>query len=192
MNYLYSVLLGFAMSIDCMCVGANDGIIESNMKKRKVFFIAFLFGFMQGIMPLIGYILGSFINKYIEKYIPYISFAILFILGIKSIIEAIIERRRKDKEVTNREKTLSILEIFVQSIATSIDALTIGLTFLPANDRLYPYLTFIIISIITFSLSLLTIFLGKKIGSKVEKYAPFIAGTIFILLAIKFLIQGLI
>ena len=189
MNYIYSLLTGIAMSVDCMCVSVSDGIIESNMKKPKMFFIAILFGFMQGAMPLIGFTIGSSVKGYIQKYIPYISFLILLILGLKSIIKAIIEDKKIDnKKEEVKEKHISIGEIMVQSVATSIDALTIGFAYLAYDDKMYIYLTFLIIAVITFLLSLFTVFLGRKIGDRLGKVAPFIAGIIFIALAIKFLL----
>lgn len=198
MNYIYSAFLGIAMAVDCMCVGISDGILETGMKKWKMFFIAILFGFMQGLMPLLGYLLGTLVEGYITKLIPYISFAILLILGLKAIIEAIIEQRKEKKnkeegkEVEEEKRKLKITEILVQGVATSIDAFTVGFTFISYNNNAYSFITFGIIAIITFGLTLTMIILGRKIGDKVSKYAPYISGIIFIALAIKFLVGALI
>ena len=212
MEYIYSIILGIAMAVDCMCVGISDGILENNMKKWKIFFISILFGFMQGLMPLLGYLLGNFVKTQTssfpwDKIIPYISFAILLLLGLKAIIEAVIEQRKeKKKELIGKNpdiesekksdkgeenKKLKIVEILVQSVATSIDAFTIGFTFIE-NDALYSYITFGIIAVVTFGLTITMIILGKMIGEKVSKYAPYISGVIFIALAIKFLITAIV
>jgi manganese efflux pump family protein len=199
MEYVFSAFLGVAMAVDCMCVGISDGMLETNMKKRKMFFIAILFGLMQGLMPLLGYLLGSLVQGYITNLIPYISFAILFILGAKAIIEAIIEQRKEKKNIEeNKEekevekKKLTIVEILVQSVATSIDAFAVGFTFVDRNDSLYSYISFGIIAVITFGLTITMIILGRKIGEKVSKLAPYFSGVIFIALALKFLISALI
>ena len=199
MNYIYSAFLGIAMAVDCMCVGISDGMLESNMKKRKMFFISILFGFMQGLMPLLGYLLGALVQGYITNLIPYISFAFLFILGAKAIIEAIVEQRKEKKNIEeNKEnepteqRKLKITEILVQSVATSIDAFAVGFTFVERNNPLYSFISFGIIAIITFGLTITMIILGKKIGEKVSRFAPYFSGVIFIALAFKFLISALI
>ncbi len=198
MNYIYSAFLGIAMAVDCMCVGISDGILETGMKKWKMLFIAILFGFMQGLMPLLGYLLGTLVEGYVTKFIPYISFAILLILGLKAIIETIIEQRKEkknkdlDEDVNEEKRKLKITEILIQSVATSIDAFTVGFTFISYNNNAYSFITFGIIAIITFGLTLTMIILGRKIGDKVSKYAPYISGIIFIALAIKFLVSALI
>ena len=198
MNYIYSAFLGIAMAVDCMCVGISDGILETEMKKWKMFFIALLFGFMQGLMPLLGYLLGTLVEGYVTKFIPYISFAILLILGLKAIIETIIEQRKEkknkdvDEDVEEEKRKLKITEILIQSVATSIDAFTVGFTFISYNNNAYSFITFGIIAIITSCLTLTMIILGRKIGDKVSKYAPYISGIIFICLAIKFLVSALI
>ncbi len=197
MEYLYSAFLGVAMAVDCMCVGISDGMLESNMKKWKMFFISILFGVMQGLMPLLGYLLGALVQGYITDFIPYISFAILFILGSKAIIEAIVEQRKEKKNVEENkeepveERKLKITEILVQSVATSIDAFAVGFTFVDYNNQLYSFISFAIIAVITFGLTITMIILGRKIGEKVSKLAPYFSGVIFIALALKFLISAL-
>jgi manganese efflux pump family protein len=197
MNFLDALILGISMAVDCMCVGASDGISESGMKKRKMFLIALIFGFMQGAMPTIGYFVGYLIKDYVSKYIPWIAFAILMFLGIKTIIECIIDIKKDKKEKEKNpdyvpeKKVIKISDILLQGVATSIDALTIGFIYIDKEISV-ALITFLIIGVITFALSLLTIFLGKKIGSVLQKVAPFIAGGIFILMAIKFLVSAFI
>ena len=196
MNILQTLLISVSMAVDTMCVGASDGIKESKMKVSKALFIAFVFGVFQGVMPTIGYFAGYIIKDYVSKYIPWIAFGILLFLGLKSIIEAAVdmvkERRNGSKcDVSSEGYKIGIGEILLQGVATSIDALTIG--FIYTNESIGDaLLTFLIIGIVTFGLSFLTTLLGKKIGCKLEKIAPFIAGIVFIGMAINFLVEALV
>lgn len=191
MDILQTLVLSVSMAADTMCVGASDGIKENKIGYLKIVFIAFVFAFMQFIMPVIGYFIGFSFKDYLEKYIPWIAFVILTLLGIKSLYEGIkenINRKKDNKEEKEEEKKIGILEIFIQGIATSIDALSIGFINinLSINDAM---ITFSIIGIVTFVLSFLATALGKLIGTKIEKIAPIISGLIFIALGLKFIIQ---
>lgn len=191
MDILQTLILSVSMAADTMCVGASDGIKENKIGYLKIAFIAFAFAFMQFIMPVIGYFIGFSFKDYLEEYIPWIAFVILTLLGIKSLYEGIkenINRKKDNKEEKEEEKKIGILEIFIQGIATSIDALSIGFINinLSINDAM---ITFSIIGIVTFVLSFLATALGKLIGTKIEKIAPIISGLIFIALGLKFIIQ---
>jgi len=197
MDIWQALILGVVMAVDCMCIGATDGILECKMKKRKIICIALVFGIMQGLMPTIGYFLGYAIKDYVSAYIPWIASGILFVLGAKNIIEKIVETykdkkaQKEGKEpIVCEENAIKAKDIFLQGIATSIDALTIGFLYVdkPMSESL---ITFLIITIATFVLTTITTALGKKIGDKLNKYAPYIAGVVFILLSIKFLIEGI-
>lgn len=191
MDILQTLILSVSMAADTMCVGASDGIKEYKIRYIKIAFIAFVFAFMQFIMPVIGYFIGFSFKDYLEEYIPWIAFIILTLLGIKSLYEGIkenINRKKDNKEEKEEEKKIGILEIFIQGIATSIDALSIG--FININLSISDaMLTFSIIGIVTFVLSFLATALGKLIGTKIEKVAPIISGLIFIALGLKFIIQ---
>ncbi len=191
MDILQTLVLSVSMAADTMCVGASDGIKENKIGYLKIAFIAFVFAFMQFIMPVIGYFIGFSFKNYLEAYISWIAFVILTLLGIKSLYEGIkenINRKKDNKEEKEEEKKIGILEIFIQGIATSIDALSIGFINinLSINDAM---ITFSIIGIVTFVLSFLATALGKLIGTKIEKIAPIISGLIFIALGLKFIIQ---
>lgn len=191
MDILQTLILSVSMAADTMCVGASDGIKENKIGYLKIAFIAFAFAFMQFIMPVIGYFIGFSFKDYLEEYIPWIAFVILTLLGIKSLYEGIkenINRKKDNKEEKEEEKKIGILEIFIQGIATSIDALSIGFINinLSINDAM---ITFSIIGIVTFVLSFLATALGKLIGTKIEKIAPIISWLIFIALGLKFIIQ---
>ena len=168
------------------------------MKKRKIFFIAFIFGLFQGLMPTIGYFVGYNFKEQLETYIPWIAFSLLTLLGLKNIIEWLKERIKAKKEKESPEadkeekkKELTIPNILVQGIATSIDALSIGFVYLDYTVTNAMFV-FTIIGLVTFSLSLITIFLGKKIGGWLENWSGLIAGITFIGIGLKILLESIL
>ena len=190
LDWVNIVLTSLSMSVDAMTVSAVDSIQEKNMKKTKSILIALVFGLFQFIMPLIGYFIGYSFKDILEAYIPWIAFSLLTLLSIKSLIDWIKDRNKKD-EGEEVNKKISIFEILVQGISTSIDALCIGFVFLD-YDIPNAMLTFGIIGITTFILTLLTTTFGSKLASKLEKWASLIASIVFLAIGLKILIEGLI
>lgn len=191
------ILTSLSMSVDAMTVGAIDGLEEKDMKMVKVILIALTFGIFQAIMPIIGYFIGFSFKDVLETYIPYIAFTLLLILSIKSLIDFIKELKEKKKQKENNEieivktKKIKVTTILFQGVATSIDALCIGFVFLD-YDIPNAMLTFGIIGITTFILTLLTTTFGSKLASKLEKWASLIASIVFLAIGLKILIEGLI
>ena len=135
-------------------------------------------------MPLIGYFIGSAFSERISKYIPLIALILLRIIGLKAIIETIVEMKKNKKkgDAEIAEKKISIGEIFIQAIATSIDALSVGVVFLASPYNLTSaMISFVIIGLITWGLSLLGFFIGKKFGKLLKNAAPIIGGIVLIL-----------
>ena len=206
MNIWEALLLGVVDAVDTMCVGASDGILEPAMKKRKMFILALVFGGMQFLTPVIGYFVGYAFKDYIIRYIPFIAAGILGILGVKSIVEAIVDqvqdnkekkeraakiaRGEKVEEIVERHKVLKAGDIALQGVATSIDSLTLGFLYID-KDISVALTTFAIVGVVTFVLSFICTVLGKQVGKALNKYAPYIAGTVFVVMAIKFLIEGI-
>lgn len=168
------------------------------MKKRKIFFIAFIFGLFQGLMPTIGYFVGYNFKEQLETYIPWIAFSLLTLLGLKNIIEWIKDRikQKKEKETPleakeEKKHILTIPNILVQGVATSIDALALGFVYLNYTVT-NAMIVFSVIGIVTFLLSLLTIFLGKEIGGWLENWSGLIAGVVFIAIGLKILLESIL
>lgn len=197
MDWINISLVSVSMAVDCMTVGATDGMQEPDMKKRKIFFIAFIFGLFQALMPTIGYFIGYYFKEALEKYIPWIAFTLLALLGIKNIFEWAKERieAKKKKEDSSDEKEekkkLSVPSILLQGIATSIDALSIGFVYLNSTIS-EAMIIFSVIGVVTFLLSFLTTFLGKKVGKWLENWAGLIAGIVFIGIGLKILLEGIL
>ena len=190
LDWVNIVLTSLSMSVDAMTVSAVDSIQEKNMKKTKSILIALVFGLFQFIMPLIGYFIGYSFKNILEAYIPWIAFSLLTLLSIKSLIDWIKDRKKKD-EGEEVNKKISILEILVQGISTSIDALCIGFVYLNLNIA-NAMIVFSIIGITTFLLSLLTSIFGNLLANKLEKWAGLIAAIVFLAVGLKILIEGLI
>ena len=190
LDWINVVLTSLSMSVDAMTVSAVDSIQEKNMKKTKSILIALVFGVFQFIMPVIGYFIGYSFKDILEVCIPWIAFSLLSLLSIKSFIDWIQDRKKKDKG-EDVDKKISILEILVQGVSTSIDALCIGFVYLNLNIS-NAMIVFSIIGITTFLLSLLTSLFGNLLADKLEKCAGLIAAIVFLAVGLKILIEGLI
>lgn len=184
---LTSIILGIGLAMDAFSVSLANGLNYPQLKKSKSFLIALTFALFQIIMPLIGWFCVHSIATAFEvfkKYIPWIAFALLLFIGIKMIIDGI-----KGEEA--EKSSLSLNTLLLQGVATSIDALSVGFTI--SNYDIWKALfCSLIIGIVTLIICLLGVFLGKKIGTKLSKYASFLGGGILIIIGIKIFIEGVI
>lgn len=191
------LLIGVALSMDAFAVGMTDGMAEPRMKAKKVLLIAAFFGIFQGFMPVVGYYFSSLFTSLVEKIAPWLSFALLAFLGGKMIFDFFMEqRKRKAWETQKGEKRTGVGKLFVQAVATSIDALAVGVTFLAEETaQLLPlHIAYcaLIIGATTFLLSLAAVCIGKKAGDKFSDKAVLLGGVILIAIGLKILIEGLI
>lgn len=207
MDWISNCLVALSMSIDAMCVNATNGINEQGIKWWKLVLIGLIFGIFQFVMPTIGYFLGYSFKDVLSNVIPYIAFALLLLLAIKSFIEWLKDYLEAKKEVKNnsenieitaepqqieeKKKKISFWNVMFQAVATSIDALCIGFTYIGLSI-LDAMLVFIVIGVTTFILSSLTGLFGKQIGSKIQKFGSLIAAIVFLGLAIKTLVGAFI
>ena len=156
-------------------------------------FLSFLFGLFQFGMPVLGYFVGQTFEQYVSAYIPWIGFCLLMLLGIKSLVDWIKEtvERKKGGSEEPREKEISVGRMFVEAIATSIDALCIGFAYmwLPIGEAM---LFFGVIGITTFILSYLSILLAKWLAKWLQNWAGLLAAAVFMGIAIKILLEGLL
>lgn len=187
------LLLGLGLTADAAAVSMANGLEEPNMSKKKHVFIAFMYAFFQAFMPLIGYAFGATIYKNvpeIEKYnlIPIIALVILGFLGTKMIIDGIRESKEDNKEVNHKQLTLKL--IFIQAIATSIDALSTGLAFAD-YEILDAIVVASLIALVTFIICLISLVIGKKFGLKLGNKAVIAGGIILIIIGLEIFISGL-
>ena len=191
-------LLGIALSMDAFAVSVTDGLIYSDINKRKIFFIAAVFGIMQGLMPLIGYWLvelvevivgqagGSSAGQTMAKVVVWVAFGLLIIIGGKMIIEGIKELKKPAE--LKQIKQFSYKEVLLFGIATSIDALGSGVALhsgLSNNGTVFLHSGIIIV--ITFGICLIGLFLGSKIEKLFKgknEITVIIGGVILIFLAV--------
>lgn len=177
---LFSILLtGFALSMDAFAVSVTKGITLKKIDLLKASKIAFSFALFQGIMPLIGWLFGINFELYIRSIDHWIAFFLLSFLGLKMIVEII---KSDDNSSTSY---LDNKELIVLSIATSIDALAVGITFAFLNIDIISVC--ISISTITFLVCFIGILIGKKIGSVFKDYTQIIGGVILILIGLNIL-----
>ena len=178
--------------MDAFSVSITDRISEPEMKKVKINLIALTFAIFQGVMPLIGYLFSTIFEnmEWFRYAVPFIAIAILLFLGIKAIIEGV---KNSDSEDTNKKVT--ILLLLIQAVATSIDALSVGIGLektLSATESYQVYIGIGIIVIVTFIICLFGLLFGRIIKDKLQNKANIIAGVILIAIALKILVQFLI
>ena len=182
MDLISIILLAIALSMDAFSVSITRGLVwNCNIKHAAL--IAVFFGGFQAIMPIIGWILGVQLSIYISAVAPWIAFALLIFIGTKMIYESFIMK----EEDTCR--FFSLKELLILSIATSIDALAAGVTFAFLNISIV--IPIILIGIITFGLSFLGVFIGKKIGHLFESKIEMVGGVILIFIGFKILLEYL-
>ncbi len=189
-DWLETLLTSVSMSIDAMTVNATNGLKEKGMPIWKMLLISLSYGIFQFIMPCIGYFAGYAFKEQLEKYIPWIAFALLAALGIKSLIEWIKDFKKKDDEERLEPKKIGFFEVLWQDIATAIDALCIGFVYLELSIG-NALIVFTIIGCVTFVLSFLTVLLAKQLAKYLEKWAGLIAAIVFIAVGLKILLEGL-
>lgn len=175
--------LGAGLAMDACAVSMSNGLANPKMKISKICLIAGFFGVFQILMPIIGYLsvtllsnaLGESFTTIFSYLVPWIALTLLLILGIKMIVEGIKEGKHKKEKV--EEKVLTIGTLLVQAIATSIDALSVGVIYGNVN-HFKAYITFLIVGIVTFFISFASVFIGKKFGTIFENKATIAGGII--------------
>ena len=188
-------LFGIALAMDAFAVSITDGLIYSDINKKRIFFIAATFGIMQALMPTLGFFAVEIISlivgssgsdSAVEVFKIVISFGLLLFIGGKMLIEGIIEVRKPEEQ--KEKKLFSVKEVLVMGIATAIDAMAVGVSLHSGLSTKYTIaLHVLIIGVITFGLSLVGLFLGKQILKLLKgktEISVIIGGCILILLAV--------
>lgn len=170
--------------MDAFAVSITSGITIRHLKIRHVLTISLFFGFFQALMPIMGWLSGISLRSIISGFDHWIAFGLLSIIGCKMIYESF--KMESDKE---RIDPQNIYVLFILSIATSIDALAIGLSL--SFLKIAIVLPAILIGIVTFSLSFLGVYIGNKVGHFFEREIEIIGGLILIGIGIKILVEHL-
>lgn len=186
MGIIELILLAVGLSMDALSVAVCKGLSMKKLSVKDGIIIALFFGGFQALMPAIGYFLGSRFESFINTFSHWITFILLGIIGGKMILEALGD---DDGDAAEGEYKLNIRELLMLAIATSIDALAVGIVFAAQEARLVFSVT--VIGCITFALSFAGVIIGHKFGSRHEKKAEIAGGIILILIGVKLLLQGL-
>ena len=181
-----SILMGAGLAMDAGAVSMANGLNYPNLKIYKIFLISIVFASFQSIMPLIGFFVGSIAFQNIEWLIPWIALILLVCIGGKMLLG------QRDKESKQEHiSQLTLFTIIFQSLATSIDALSVGFTI--ADYEVHEALICAsIIAITTFLICLVGFFIGKRFGTKLEGCAEKLGGIILIIIGIVIFIKGII
>lgn len=183
---LNSVLLGFGLAMDAFSVSLVNGLREPDMPKGRMAQIAGVFGGFQLLMPMIGWICVRTILEIFQsltKYIPWVAFGLLLFIGGKMVVEGI---RNKEGQEAEQIGTGGLL---MQGVATSIDALSVGLTMTNLN-WIQALAESTLIGIVTFGICMGGILIGRKAGTKLSNKAGILGGLVLIAIGVKILVSG--
>lgn len=176
--------MAFGLAMDAFAVSIASGITIKHLRINNALKIALFFGSFQAAMPLIGWLVGLSLRNFISGVDHWIAFGLLSLIGCKMIYEAI-----KMESVEREIDPLNIYVLLILSVATSIDALVVGLSFAFLN--IFIVTPLIVIGIITFLLSFLGTFIGNRLGYIVEKKIEIAGGLVLIGIGTKILIEHL-
>ena len=180
MGFIELLLIAVGVSMDAFAISICKGLSVEKVEKKHILAVGLWFGGAQALMPLIGYFLGSSFRHVIENVDHWLSFALLAIIGVNMIRESLGEIEKMDDCFGPRA-------MFVLSIADSIDALAVGVTFAFLEIQIVPAVT--LIGITTFLFSALGILIGNHFGAKYKSRAEFAGGLILILIGISILLE---
>lgn len=183
MGIIELIVLSIGLAMDAFAVSICKGLAMPKMKWKNAIIVGLYFGLFQALMPVIGYLLGISFKDAITSIDHWISFVLLAGIGINMIKEAL----SKDKEEAN--DSVKFKDMIILAIATSIDALAVGVTF--AFLKVNIVLSVTLIGIITFITSIIGVKIGNVFGNKYEKQAELAGGIILIFLGVKILLEHL-
>lgn len=186
MRFVELFLIGVGLSMDAFAVSICKGLNMKKINYKHALIIGGFFGGFQALMPLLGWALGSQFEQYIESVDHWIAFILLAFIGGKMVYESI--KGGDDDEESSHQDKLDIKELFMLAVATSIDALAVGVTFAFLEVSILPSIT--LIGITTFVISVGGVVIGNRFGSKYKNKAEIAGGMILILIGLKILIEG--
>lgn len=185
MGFIELFILAIGLSMDAFAVSICKGLAMPKCTLKNAAICGLWFGGFQAGMPLIGYLVGYNFREYITKFDHWIAFILLLIIGGNMIKESF------SKEEDDEDASLAFKTMLIMAIATSIDALAVGVTFAFLPDtNIIAAVSFI--GVITFTLSMAGVKIGNIFGSKYKNKAEFTGGAILIILGIKILVEHLI
>lgn len=185
MSVFSIILIAIGLSMDAFAVSVCKGLKMRKIDYGKTLLIGLFFGGFQALMPVIGWLIGIKFQKHIESFDHWIAFLLLAFIGAKMIYESL----KGDDDDTS--DSLQLSELFILAIATSIDALAVGIAFAMLNDGINIFFSVAVIGLITFILSVIGVAVGNKFGSVYKNKAELTGGIILVLLGLKILLEHL-
>lgn len=194
MNWTFSfffnnILLGVGLAMDAFSVSLANGLNEPRMKKAKMIEVAGVFAAFQFAMPMIGWMFVSTAVRYFkmfEKWIPWIALALLGYIGGKMLYEGV---RNREEEMES--PAVGFAALFVQGIATSIDALSVGFT-IADHSAAEAFLAGLLIGAVTFFICFSGIVIGRKASTKLAGKAGILGGVILIVIGVEIFVRSLV
>ena len=188
MSFLELLLIAFSLAMDAFAVAVSNGLALRTISIKHIFKFGIYFGFFQFLMPVIGFFLASRFSEYIVSFDHWVAFVLLAFIGGNMIKESF--SKDEDSEDISEEKIMSFKNLVTLAIATSIDALAVGVTFalIPGYNI---WFSAGVIGVIAFICSGLGVLLGKNISGVFQAYAERIGGTVLVFMGLKILIQHL-
>ncbi len=183
MSIFEIMLIGVSLAMDAFAVSICKGLSMKKMNWKSAVIIALYFGVFQAFMPVLGYLLGTTFSGFVENIDHWIAFILLSIIGGNMIKESF------DNEEEKRNDNIDVKTMVILAIATSIDALAVGVTF--AFFKTNVVLSVLIIGLITFALSITGVKIGNKFGDKFRNKAELSGGVILIIIGLKILLGHL-
>ena len=195
MGYLELALIGVGLSMDAFAVSVCKGLSMRKVDKKYMFVLAVFFGGFQALMPALGWLLGSQFQSYITAIDHWIAFILLVLIGGKMILDVTKEKGENEEVCPDDSLRINLREIFLLAIATSIDALAIGISFalLGINNYTEILSPILIIGFVSFVMSLIGLYFGIKCGCGCARKlkAELWGGIILVAIGLKILIEHL-
>jgi putative Mn2+ efflux pump MntP len=179
-------LIGLSLSLDAFAVSISSGISDRGLKSFHILRASLFFGAFQFIMPVIGWLLGNAFVSYIEAFDHWIASVLLAFIGGKMLVGAM-PRKNREGAAKKCVDLQSLGNLFILAVATSIDALAVGLSFSMVNRNVY--IPALIIGCITFGVCFLGFQFGKKVGLVFEAGSQIVGGVILIGIGVKILLE---
>ena len=193
MSFVEVLLIGIGLSMDAFSVSICKGLTTKSFSWKMALTCGLWFGFFQALMPVIGYFLGAQFQQHIEAYDHWIAFGLLVLIGANMVREALSEKDSDESVIARSEATkqsnIGFKTMLLLAIATSIDALAVGVSFACIQVKLWS--SVLIIGVTTFLFSVVGVKVGNVFGSKFEKSAGVLGGIILILIGLKILLEHL-
>lgn len=186
MTLLEIFLVGIGLSMDAFAVSICKGLSMPAVNKKQALLIGAYFGVFQALMPLAGWLLGSQFARHVTKLAPWIAFVLLAWIG-GSMLRESLSKKEEDEEVETAE--LRHKELFLLAVATSIDALAVGVSFSMVELSVPIGAAAALIGCTTFAISVGGVFVGHIFGARYKNRAEFVGGAILILIGVKILLE---